>query len=263
MSVKTQIDRITGEVSTQSDLIAQIAAALEGKAAGGSGLPAQEKTVEITTNGTHEITPDDGYTLSKVTATANVPTENQVDTLLAGTITTIDSGASKIISYACYGIRSLVSVNAPNATYIGSNAFRGCDYLATINAPKVTALGTYAFYGTDITEAVFPLANTIPSNCFYTCSELTKADFGAASSIGGYAFYSCAKLTALILRRSTAIVTWSNTTAFTSSGIARNTGYIYVPAALVDTYKADTNWSTYADRFRAIEDYPEICGGAT
>lgn len=40
------------------------------------------------------------------------------------------------------------------------------------------------------------------------------------------------------------------------------TGYIYVPAALVDSYKAATNWSTYADQIRAIEDYPDITGGA-
>ena len=37
----------------------------------------------------------------------------------------------------------------------------------------------------------------------------------------------------------------------------------YVPTSLVDTYKSATNWSTYAEQIRAIEDYPEITGGAT
>lgn len=36
-------------------------------------LPTQEKTVEITENGAVEVLPDDGYTLSKVTANVNVP----------------------------------------------------------------------------------------------------------------------------------------------------------------------------------------------
>jgi hypothetical protein len=43
--------------------------------------------------------------------------------------------------------------------------------------------------------------------------------------------------------------------------VANGTGYIYVPAALIEDYKAATNWSLYADQFRAIEDYPEITGG--
>lgn len=38
-----------------------------------------------------------------------------------------------------------------------------------------------------------------------------------------------------------------------------NPGYIYVPKALVEEYKTATNWSVFADKFRAIEDYPEIC----
>ena len=51
--------------------------------------------------------------------------------------------------------------------------------------------------------------------------------------------------------------------AFNMSPIASGTGYIYVPAALVDSYKAASNWSTYANQIRAIEDYPDICGGET
>ena len=31
--------------------------------------------------------------------------------------------------------------------------------------------------------------------------------------------------------------------------------------ALVDTYKVNSVWSTYANQFRAIEDYPDMCGG--
>ena len=43
--------------------------------------------------------------------------------------------------------------------------------------------------------------------------------------------------------------------------ISSDSGYIYVPAALVDSYKAAANWQNYADQIRAIEDYPEITGG--
>jgi hypothetical protein len=43
--------------------------------------------------------------------------------------------------------------------------------------------------------------------------------------------------------------------------IEDGTGYIYVPSALVETYKTASNWVTYAAQIRAIEDYPEITEG--
>jgi len=63
---------LTPELTEQRDLIDQLLTALEGKAAGG-GLPTQEKTVEVVENGTVEVVPDDGYTLSKVSVTVSVP----------------------------------------------------------------------------------------------------------------------------------------------------------------------------------------------
>lgn len=63
---------LTENLSNQEALITQIQAALAGKAAPGAGLPTQEKAMEITENGTYEVTPDDGYALSRVAVTANV-----------------------------------------------------------------------------------------------------------------------------------------------------------------------------------------------
>lgn len=64
---------LESEMSEQDALIEQIKTALEGKAAGSAPLTTQEKSVDITENGVVEVTPDEGYTLSKVTANVNVP----------------------------------------------------------------------------------------------------------------------------------------------------------------------------------------------
>ena len=105
------------------------------------------------------------------------------------------------------------------------------------------------------------MLSSIPSNCFYKCTNLYRADFGIAKSVGGGAFSSATSLTVLILRRTGAICTLSSSAALTNTAIKNGTGYIYVPAVLIDTYKTATNWSAFANQFRAIEDYPEITGG--
>ena len=35
----------------------------------------------------------------------------------------------------------------------------------------------------------------------------------------------------------------------------------YIMVKATKDYRRATNWSNYASQFRAIEDYPEICGG--
>ena len=99
---------------------------------------------------------------------------------------------------------------------------------------RVTSIGNYAFAGR---------------------SNLTSADFPAATSIGEFAFSGPSNLTSLILRVTTQVCTLSNTNAFINTPIKSGTGYIYVPAALIDSYKTATNWTTYANQFRALESY--------
>ena len=54
----------------------------------------------------------------------------------------------------------------------------------------------------------------------------------------------------------------SSVTILSNTPIASGTGYIYVPSVLIEQYKVATNWVVYAAQIRAIEDYPEITGGA-
>lgn len=120
------------------------------------------------------------------------------------------------------------------------------------NAKKVKA---YAFYLCNtIITAAFPAAVEVGNQAFFLCQNLTRVDLSSAASIGTSAFSSCSKLSSLIIR-STVLCALSSANALNSTPIKSGKGYIYVPAALVDSYKKATNWTTYANQFRAIEDY--------
>ena len=122
-------------------------------------------------------------------------------------------------------------------------------------------VGNYAFSGClALTEVNLPEATSIKANAFSGCTALTEVNLPLTTNIKANAFSNCAKLAAFILRGET-VCTLANSNAFQNSPIKNGTGYIYVPRALVDSYKVATNWSTYAAQFRAIEDYPEITGG--
>lgn len=214
--------------------------------------------------GTSVLLPTAGTYCDKdiiVIATGGGVADDRFEAMMTGTLKEIDSPITSVYQYACYSLASLLTVNLPNATTLGTQAFRACTQLTSFNAPKVTSITAYGFYTcTKLPEINLPLVASIPNNSFEICSKLAKADFGAAASIGTNAFGMCTVLTALILRKSDSITTLANTNAFTSTPIASGTGYIYVPKTLIDSYKTAANWSTYASQFRAIEDYPDICG---
>lgn len=130
-----------------------------------------------------------------------------------------------------------------------------------------------------VTEIVDSLATTVAANCLRYRTALKSVKFATATNVGKYAFSYCSALktadfevatsidsssfsrTALetLILRSETQCSLQNQNAFNQTPIASGTGYIYVPAALVDSYKTATNWSTYANQIRAIEDYPEVC----
>lgn len=111
-----------------------------------------------------------------------------------------------------------------------------------------------------ITEIKDDILTTIRGYALRECSSLTTIDFPNVTSINSGSFYGCSNLKTVILR-SNVLCTLNNTNSFTNTPIASGTGYVYVPRNLVDTYKTDSTWKTYANQFRALEDYPEICGG--
>lgn len=162
-----------------------------------------------------------------------------------------ESGSNSIFQ----DCKSLVSVNIPLAEKLGTSAFDGCTSLTTINLPSVTNLGVGVFNGcTSLATINLPVV-TYVGNTFPNCTSLTMLDFPLLRIIQHTSFKGCTSLSYLILRKADLVCSLANVNAFTNTPIESGTGYIYVPSALIDTYKTATNWVTFADQFRALEDY--------
>ena len=196
---------------------------------------------------------------------------NAEDSLVMRTVTTYTNDrVASIGSYAFNYCSSLTSVSFPAATTIGSYAFAYCSGLTSVSFPAATTInycafaccysltsvsfpaartiGNYAFDRcSSLTSVSFPAATTISSQAFAQCYSLTSVSFPAARTIGRSAFQRCSSLTTLYLTGSS-LCSLAASTAFTSTGIGSNKGYIYVPSSLVASYKAATNWAFFSNR---------------
>lgn len=105
---------------------------------------------------------------------------------------------------------------------------------------------------TDMSNLIIENAGLIAPSCETITTalrgygSLRHIDINGKNGIPAQAFFGCYYATTLILRSDT-LVPLNNTSAFTNTGFAgynsRN-GQIYVPSALIESYKTATNWST-------------------
>lgn len=246
-------------LSDQDAKLSELAEILSNKATATPSL--QDKAVTPTTT-TQTVIADSGYDgLSKVTVNgdANLIAENIAEGVSIFGVEGSHSGGGNSDVEASLLTREITSYSNSTLTKLGSYALSGTK-ITSLNLPALTTIAAYTFYEcTTLTNVTFPSLTVNPYNGFRQFKGLVKADLPVLTEIGANGFYQCTALTTLILRNSTVCIV-SSSTVFSGSPIASGTGYIYVPSALVNSYKNATNWATYANQFRAIEDYPEICG---
>ena len=204
------------------------------------------------------------------------------DSIIDGTITEFsNSNLTKICSGMFENCHYLRRVYAPNVTQIESKGFSCCYLLTEANFPLVTTIEGNCFYNcTSLTSANFPLLTAMYSDCFYGCTALTSINFPSlktismnvfekcsslhkcvfplVESIGYKSFADCTSLEAFVLPNSTKMTTLGNSNVFDNTPIEEGEGYVYVPSTLIESYSTDEKWSTYENKFRAIEDYPDI-----
>lgn len=134
-----------------------------------------------------------------------------------------------------------------------SAKLQGFTEITKINMPLMTnpVIGD----NQKVTEAKFFGANSfMGQNCFV----LETIHLPNVKGLGQSDLYQCYVLNTLILSNKHVVTGLSAIRGIQSTPIRNGTGFVYVPKKLVEQYKVATNWSTVADQFRAIEDYPEI-----
>ncbi len=190
-------------------------------------------------------------------------------------ITSVDApNVTTIGTYAFYNIANITSINAPNVTTIGnyaftapkvaqlnfplltsigSNCFTNCPSITSVNLPELGAVGASCLGYLGVTNLILPKAKSIGNSALTNSKTLAYVDLPVCTSIVNYGLRNNSKLETLILRSET-MCTLSNY-ALNSTKIANKTGYVYVPSAVIESYKVATNWSKMATQFRALEEY--------
>lgn len=190
----------------------------------------------------------------------NDTTESMTPAEMAEAISAIETGGDSSAANTLSKMidRTIVEISDAKVTVVAGFAFRNCFSLVTADFPNVTEIESYAFNNcSKLANVNFPKVTSVNKNAFQSCSVLATVDLPKATSIAADAFSSCSKLATLILRNTTRVVSLGNTSALSGTAIKSGTGYVYVPDDRVDSYKAATNWSTYAAQIKPLSELEE------
>jgi hypothetical protein len=197
------------------------------------------------------------YSLTSIIIPAGVTSigDYAFNTCYSLTSIIIPAGVISISAYVFRDCRSLTSVIPSGVTSISTSAFERCYSLTSVVIPSgVTSISTSAFHScSSLTNITIPNSVTsIGDSAFQYCYSLTNITApNSVTSIGSSAFNGCRSLKTYVLERTANITTLGGTDAFLN---ITSLTKIYVPDALVSTYKQATNWSTYANYIYPISE---------
>lgn len=174
----------------------------------------------------------------------------------------------------CYALQTIPLLNTNKVTNM-YKLFSGCSNLVTVpqlDTSKVTDM-RFMFSGCN-NLVTLPQMNTDNVTTLYrtfqNCYKLEKIDITSVDKLSStdQMAANCYSLKKIIIRSMTKIPSL-NTSAFTNcyhlTGTVDSTYnpngakdcYIYVPDIMVDSLKAATNWSTYADQIKPLSELVE------
>ena len=163
-----------------------------------------------------------------------------------------------VTSVGAFGLAYLGKIRGlslPNVTTIANSGLRNSvvhDVTIKAEFPSLVNAGESFASGTGIGILKLPVLEVIPQYALQY-SDLRILYCGSVKTFRMQSVSGCSKLEAIVISASAVPTLPSGT--LNGTAISKGAGYIYVPRNLVDSYKAETNWSAYAEQIRALEDY--------
>lgn len=146
-------------------------------------------------------------------------------------VATFDTGFNQ-----CYRLKRVVFVNGVRA--VGGNQFAYVNGIREVTLP----------------DTVYKIGNS----AFSYCTTLEKLDIGTGLTDIGYSIIgACTGLKVLIIRSLSLPTYISTQSPFMDPGLENRELKIYVPDALVDTYKTTPYFSIHAKYYRPLSEYTE------
>ena len=155
------------------------------------------ETLNVSANGTY--TPGEGvngYSQVVVDVPQSVTGHTQKEITEGVQIVNLSNTASYVHPYVFEKDSYLQTVNLPNCTSVGENAFAYCSNLTTVNLPECKTIGFSAFYDCEsLAEVYLPKCEYIGNSAFYSCKNLSGVlSLPICSYVGYAAFRDCSKI---------------------------------------------------------------------
>lgn len=253
-----------------------------------------EGTLEITENGVYDLT-DNGYP-KNVTVNVPGPEAAFNNTTISSSFTgdasnrkfisellayippiTVGPSVNQIGFNASYGAvvlsgkslklmgGGMVSYMSPVVAFSSSDSGYGPSEIDAsellVRTNTTVIMSQWSAYNTKLLKAWLPRVDFTASmgGAFRGCTNIKRVDMGGAKSISSQdrLFLDCPALEILIFRSEAGVFQATGTDVFLNSAIAAGTCLIYVPDSLVNAYKSDSVWSTYANQIKPLSELPE------
>lgn len=253
------LDKLVDSAQLDSDL-ASVANAIRTKGGTSTQLAFPQGFVSAVQNIQTGITPTG---TKQITITANGTTTEDVAQYANAEIT-VNVLSEPVYSSDKYGSSYTKHFVMPdresaNATAMQS-LYEGSTHMETLVVGANYLMGNAIFKDCTSLKSA-KIKSCASSEMFWNCSALKYCTvYNDCGTLNRWAFDACRQLVAVILPDN-ALLPLGDTSAFTNSSCkVGGTGRIYVPANLVDSYKAATNWATFASNILPIEDNLSVVG---